>query len=129
MRLLPRGEDDDVGGDALPAHQRDAAGVDAVVAADPVTDWGNPNLVRASKGTLFALPVATASTDEAVAWLREHDVALVVTTPETDLLHTDVDLETGRVAWSEATVEDRRVRQRPAQPPAEPVRQPALAHA
>jgi uncharacterized membrane protein len=38
-------------------------------------------------------------------------------------------LETGRVAWSEATVEDRRVRQRPAQPPAEPVRQPALAHA
>ncbi|MBB2987575.1 TrmH family RNA methyltransferase [Terracoccus luteus] len=75
----------------------DAAGVDAVVAADPVTDWGNPNVVRASKGTLFALPVATASTDEAVQWLRDHDVALVVTTPETDLLHTDVDL-TGRVA-------------------------------
>src|SRR4029077_4611240 len=28
----------------------DAAGVAAVVAAGPVTDWGNPNLVRASKG-------------------------------------------------------------------------------
>jgi uncharacterized membrane protein len=38
-------------------------------------------------------------------------------------------LETGRVAWSEATVEDRRVRQRPAQPPAEPVRQPVLSRA
>jgi TrmH family RNA methyltransferase len=75
----------------------DAAGADAVVAADPVTDWGNPNVVRASKGTVFALPVASASTVEVLEWLRDNRVALVVTTPETDLLHTDVDY-TGRVA-------------------------------
>ncbi|MGW5238303.1 TrmH family RNA methyltransferase [Monashia sp. NPDC004114] len=75
----------------------DAAGVDAVVAADPVTDWGNPNVVRASKGTVFAVPVASGTTAEALDWLRAHDVRLIVTTPETDLLHTDVDL-TGRVA-------------------------------
>ena len=75
----------------------DAAGVDAVVAADPVTDWGNPNVVRASKGTVFAVPVASGTTEEALAWLRAHDIRLVVTTPETDLLHTEVDL-TGRVA-------------------------------
>ena len=37
----------------------DAAGAEAVVAADPVTDWGNPNLVRASKGTVFSVPVAS----------------------------------------------------------------------
>ena len=36
----------------------DAAGVDAVLAADPVTDWGNPNVVRGSKGTVFSVPVA-----------------------------------------------------------------------
>lgn len=75
----------------------DAAGVDAVVAADPVTDWGNPNVVRASKGTVYAVKVASAATAEAVDWLRGHEVAVVVTTPETDLLHTDVDY-TGRVA-------------------------------
>ena len=75
----------------------DAAGVDAVVAADPVTDWGNPNVVRASKGTVFALPVASATTAAALEWLAAHDIRLVVTTPETDLLHTDVDY-TGRVA-------------------------------
>lgn len=75
----------------------DAAGVDAVVAADPVTDWGNPNVVRASKGTLFAVPVASASTAETLEWLAHHDIALVVTTPETDVLHTEVDY-TGRVA-------------------------------
>jgi RNA methyltransferase, TrmH family len=75
----------------------DAAGVDALVAADPVTDWGNPNVVRASKGTVFAVPVASATTAEALAWLGANDVQLVVTTPETDLLHTEVDY-TGRVA-------------------------------
>lgn len=75
----------------------EAAGVDAVMAADPVTDWGNPNIVRASKGTLFALPVASATTAEVLDWLVANDIELVVTTPETELLHTDVDYA-GRVA-------------------------------
>ena len=75
----------------------DAAGADAVVAADPVTDWGNPNVVRASKGTLFALPVASGTTADTLDWLRKGDVTLVVTTPETDVVHTDVDYR-GRVA-------------------------------
>lgn len=75
----------------------DGAGVDAVIAADPVTDWGNPNLIRASKGTVFAVPVASASTDATLEWLRRHDIALVATTPDTDLLYTDVDY-TGPVA-------------------------------
>jgi TrmH family RNA methyltransferase len=75
----------------------DAAGVTAVVAADPVTDWGNPNVVRASKGTVFAVPVVTATTAETVTWLAAQNVRLVVTTPEADRLYTDADL-TGRVA-------------------------------
>lgn len=75
----------------------DAAGVDAVVAADPVTDWGNPNVVRASKGTVFAVPVASATTAQVLDWISGNEIRLVVTTPETDLLHTDVDY-TGRVA-------------------------------
>ncbi len=29
----------------------DAAGADAVIACDPRTDWANPNVIRASKGT------------------------------------------------------------------------------
>jgi TrmH family RNA methyltransferase len=75
----------------------DAAGVGAVVAADPVTDWGNPNVVRASKGTVFAVPVAAATTAETLAWLAGNHTRLVVTTPETDRLYTEVDL-TGNVA-------------------------------
>jgi len=75
----------------------EAAGVHAVVAASPVTDWANPNVVRASKGTLFAVPVANAPTDEVVVWLRGRRTAIVVATPEADRLVTEVDL-TGRVA-------------------------------
>ena len=47
----------------------DAAGVAAVVAADPGTDWGNPNVVRASKGTVFSVPVASAPSAEVLAWI------------------------------------------------------------
>ena len=75
----------------------DAAGAAAVIAADPVTDWGNPNLVRASKGTVFSVPVATDSTEATLQWLRDHDITLVATTPDTDLDYTDVDY-TGPVA-------------------------------
>ena len=75
----------------------DAAGVCAVIAVDAVTDWANPNVVRASKGTVFAVPVATATAAEMLAWANEYGIRLVTTTPETHVRYTDIDL-TGRVA-------------------------------
>jgi RNA methyltransferase, TrmH family len=75
----------------------DAAGVSAVIAADPVTDWANPNVVRGSKGTVFAVPVASATTHSTMAWLRGRGVRVVATTPDTDTVHTAADL-TGPVA-------------------------------
>ncbi|MEO9151582.1 MAG: RNA methyltransferase [Lapillicoccus sp.] len=75
----------------------DAAGVDSVVAADPATDWGNPNVVRASKGTVFALPVGQGTTQEALDWLQGNGIRLIVTTPATDVDYTDADYR-GRVA-------------------------------
>ncbi|HLL69642.1 MAG TPA: RNA methyltransferase [Micromonosporaceae bacterium] len=70
----------------------DAAGVAAVVAAGPVTDWANPNLVRASKGTLFSVPVGAGSTDEVLRWLAGHALPIVATTPDSDVLISEVDL-------------------------------------
>jgi TrmH family RNA methyltransferase len=80
----------------------DAAGVAAVIAVDPVTDWGNPNVVRASKGTVFSVPVASASRDELTAWLRAHGIRLVATTPDTDRVHTAVGYQ-GAVAVAVGT--------------------------
>jgi TrmH family RNA methyltransferase len=73
----------------------EAAGVDAVVAASPVTDWGNPNVVRASKGTVFAVPIASATTSEVIDWLRRAGLSIVVATPDTDRLVTEADLRGG----------------------------------
>jgi TrmH family RNA methyltransferase len=60
----------------------DVAGVDAVISSPGATDWGNPNVVRASKGALFTVPVAEAAQDELVAWLRRHGLAVVTTRPD-----------------------------------------------
>jgi TrmH family RNA methyltransferase len=69
----------------------DAAGVTAVIATDPVTDWGNPNVVRASKGTVFSVPVATAATAQVMAWLSEHEIKLIATSPNAQVLLTGAD--------------------------------------
>jgi TrmH family RNA methyltransferase len=74
----------------------DAAGVDGVIVSGGV-DVHNPNVVRASLGTIFTVPVAEATVDTAIAWLRQHDIRLVATTPEAVTPYTAVDL-TGPVA-------------------------------
>jgi TrmH family RNA methyltransferase len=75
----------------------DAAGLAAVIAAGPVTDWGNPNLVRASKGALFTVAVAEGTADEVLGWLRRERIKVVATTPDSDRPFTAVDM-TGATA-------------------------------
>lgn len=75
----------------------DAAGVSAVLATDPVTDWGNPNVIRASKGTVFSVPVAASGTDQVLRWLREGQIGIVAATPSADTLLHQADL-TGPLA-------------------------------
>lgn len=75
----------------------DAAGVAAVIATDPVADWGNPNVIRASKGTVFSVPVAATTSERLLAWLSDHEIRLVATSPDAEVTLTDADL-TGAVA-------------------------------
>lgn len=74
----------------------DAAGVQAFVTVDPVADLTNPNVVRASQGTLFSVPIAQTTGPEMLAWLRERGIISVATTPNTingvpPLPHTQFD--------------------------------------
>jgi len=70
----------------------DAAGVAAVIAADPVTDWGNPNVVRASKGTVFSVPVASATSTDVLAWIDGHGLQVVAATPDARQLVSEIGL-------------------------------------
>jgi TrmH family RNA methyltransferase len=73
----------------------DAAGVDAVISSPTVTDWGNPNVVRASKGAVFSVPVAESAPEELIAWLRGQGIAIVAATLESEIPYTAASLKGG----------------------------------
>lgn len=73
----------------------DAAGVHAVVVCDRCTDINNPNVVRASIGTLFAVPVVDASSEAVRAWMAGRGIQVVAATPHTDRNYTAVDYTRG----------------------------------
>lgn len=70
----------------------DAAGVNGVIVCDPRTDIFNPNVVRASIGTLFTVPVVQTGTEETFAWLRANGIQILAATPHTETLYTEPDL-------------------------------------
>lgn len=73
----------------------DAVGADAVIVCDGRTDLFNPNVVRASKGTVFQVPVAEGGGEETLAWLKERGIRLVAATPGAQTLHWKADLAGG----------------------------------
>ena len=75
----------------------DAAKAAAVIVCDRTTDVHNPNVVRASTGALFTVPVAEATGDEALAFLKGKGFRILAATPHAEKLHFDADL-TGSVA-------------------------------
>ncbi len=73
----------------------DAAGVDAVIVCDRCTDIHNPNVVRASIGTVFAVPVVDAGSAEVRDWLQSRNIQIVAATPHTDRDYTEIDYRRG----------------------------------
>ena len=69
----------------------DGAGVSALVVANPRTDLFNPNTIRASLGTIFSLPVAEATPDEVLAWLRGRGLQIVAVRVAGAVAYTEVD--------------------------------------
>lgn len=83
----------------------DAAGATAVAVTGEGTDVENPHVVRASQGSVFALPVFVAPREAVLAGLRERGFRLVAASPRAGPTHWEVDL-TGAVALALGT-EDR----------------------
>ncbi len=51
----------------------DAAAIDAVIICDPLSDIYNPNVIRASIGTVFTNQIVTCSSDDAMHWLERNN--------------------------------------------------------
>lgn len=70
----------------------DGAGVGGVLVCGVKTDIYNPNVIRASLGTVFSLPVVACRNEEALAFLRDHKFTVTATLPEARHLYFKSDL-------------------------------------
>lgn len=74
----------------------DGAGAAALIAVGG-TDLFNPNVIRASIGTIFSVPVLTATASGAIAWLEDRGVRIVAAKVEAGTVYSEANL-TGPLA-------------------------------
>ena len=73
----------------------DAAGADAVLIGDPLTDLYNPNLIRASIGAVFTVPVVAAPSADIIAFLKDRGIQILTAQLQDSSLYYDVDMKKG----------------------------------
>ena len=83
----------------------DASGADAVLICDPLTDLYNPNLIRASIGAVFTVPVVCCSSAEAIKWLKDNNINIFTAQLQDSSWYYDTDMTKGTaiVIGTEAT--------------------------
>ena len=83
----------------------DAAGVDAVIVCDPLTDLFNPNLVRSSVGAVFSVPCVACSSEACITFLKAHGIQILTAQLQDSELYYDTDMRraTAIVMGTEAT--------------------------
>lgn len=70
----------------------DASGADGVIVCGTACDPFGPNVVRASRGTLFTVPLAEAKSEDALAWLRARRIPVVAAVPDAPQSYAHADL-------------------------------------
>ena len=70
----------------------DASGADAVLVVGEAVDPENPNVIRASTGAVFALPLAVAGHQQALAWLRDRGLQIAAASPAARRVYWEADL-------------------------------------
>jgi len=70
----------------------DAAGVDAVIVCDPLTDIYNPNLIRASLGSIFSVKTVACTSEDAVCWLKKNGIQVLTAQLQDSEVYYDTDM-------------------------------------
>ena len=71
----------------------DATGADALILIESQTDITNPNIIRASIGSLFFVPVIETSRDAFLSWCQTHHIHTIALHPDAPSLYTQADLQ------------------------------------
>ena len=70
----------------------DAAGVDAVIVCDPLTDLYNPNIIRSSIGACFTKQFVACTTDECIAFLKQKGIQILTAQLQDSSAYYDTDM-------------------------------------
>jgi len=70
----------------------DAAGATAVIVCDPLTDLCNPNLIRASLGAFFSVPVVACQSEECIDFLKANGIAILTAQLQDSTLYYATDM-------------------------------------
>lgn len=83
----------------------EAAGVDAVIVCDPLTDLYNPNLIRASIGGVFSVPTAVCTSKECIDFLKANKICILTAQLQDSYDYYDYDMHeaTAIVMGTEST--------------------------
>ena len=73
----------------------DAAGADAVIVCDPLTDLYNPNLIRSSIGAIFSVPCIACSSDDCISFLKKNNIKILTAQLQDSKLYYDTDMTCG----------------------------------
>lgn len=71
----------------------DAARLDALIICDPKADFYNPNVIRSSVGCVFTQPIAAATSEETIEWLRRRRINIYATSLMASKRYDTVDLK------------------------------------
>ena len=70
----------------------DAAGATAVIVCDPLTDLYNPNLIRASLGAFFCVPVVACTSEECIRFLNDNGISILTAQLQDSSLYYATDM-------------------------------------
>ena len=71
----------------------DCVGVNGVIVTNPKVDVFNPNLIRASLGAIFLLPIVVAEEQQVAAHLKSRSIRVICADPAAKKSHFDVALD------------------------------------
>ena len=73
----------------------DAAGADAVIVCDPLTDLYNPNLIRSSIGSIFTVPCVACRSEDCIPFLKQQGIQILTAQLQDSHPYYDTDMTHG----------------------------------
>ena len=73
----------------------DAAGADALIVCDPLTDLYNPNLIRSSIGAVFTVPCVTCTSEQCIDFLKDRGIQILTAQLQDSHLYYKYDMTRG----------------------------------